>query len=194
ETPPQLRTADRWGLLGLLAMIRETGAGELWEGTDLSAMGLDMRFGGSLYSTFITPFVDQGAAHAVEPDFHLPACYERIHAPLPGPSKASAFSDETLFFMFYAHSRDALQEVAAQELWNRNWRFHKDMRIWISKESGMAPSAKVPGGEHALYTIWNAERWREEHTEMSVLYVDLEEKSVPAFVTGPKLSSAAQLQ
>jgi hypothetical protein len=37
------------------------------------------------------------------------------------------------------------------------------MRICISKESGM-PSAKVPGGEHALYTIWNAERWREEHT------------------------------
>ena len=27
------------------------------------------------------------------------------------------FSDETLFFMFYSTPRDALQEVAAQELW-----------------------------------------------------------------------------
>jgi CCR4-NOT transcription complex subunit 2 len=31
-------------------------------------------------------------------------------------TQASAFSDETLFFMFYASARDALQEVAAQEL------------------------------------------------------------------------------
>jgi CCR4-NOT transcription complex subunit 2 len=33
-----------------------------------------------------------------------------------GPQKAAAFSDETLFFMFYAHPRDVMQEVAATEL------------------------------------------------------------------------------
>lgn len=69
----------------------------------------------NLYSTFITPWADQSAAHTVEPDFHLPACYS-VHAPAPGPSKAASFSDETLFFMFYSSPRDALQEVAAQEL------------------------------------------------------------------------------
>jgi CCR4-NOT transcription complex subunit 2 len=52
----------------------------------------------------------------VEPDFHLPACYLSVQAPPPGPTKAAMFSDETLFFMFYASPRDALQEVAAQEL------------------------------------------------------------------------------
>ncbi|KAJ7243656.1 hypothetical protein C8J57DRAFT_1083571, partial [Mycena rebaudengoi] len=168
QTPAQqilMSAADRWGLLGLLAMIREAGDAGGFRGrrSDLGTMGLDMGFSGNLYSTLFTPWADQSAAHAVEPDFHLPACYASVHAPPPGPSKASAFSDETLFFMFYASARDALQEVAAQELWNRNWRYHKDLRIWITKESGTAPSAKVPGGEQGLYTIWDAENWGKEH-------------------------------
>lgn len=70
----------------------------------------------NLYSTFITPWADQSAARTVEPDFHLPACYLSVQAPPPGPAKAAMFSDETLFFMFYSSPRDALQEVAAQEL------------------------------------------------------------------------------
>jgi CCR4-NOT transcription complex subunit 2 len=69
----------------------------------------------NLYSTFITPWADQSAAHTVEPDYHIPACYN-VPSAIPGPSKAQAFSDETLFFMFYSSPRDALQEVAAQEL------------------------------------------------------------------------------
>jgi CCR4-NOT transcription complex subunit 2 len=53
----------------------------------------------------------------VEPDFHLPEYYNiRPEPPPPGPGKAVAFSDETLFFMFYSSPRDRLQEVAAQEL------------------------------------------------------------------------------
>jgi NOT2 / NOT3 / NOT5 family len=51
----------------------------------------------------------------VEPDFHLSEYYN-IQPPPIGPEKAVAFSDETLFFMFYSSPRDALQEVAAQEL------------------------------------------------------------------------------
>ena len=70
----------------------------------------------SLYSTFITPWADSSAAHTVEPDFHLPACYN-VQPPPPGPNKAAAFSDETLFFMFYSSPRDTLQEIAAQELY-----------------------------------------------------------------------------
>ena len=69
-----------------------------------------------MYSAFITPWADSSAAHSVEPDFHLPACYN-VAPPPPGPTKAAAFSDETLFFMFYSSPRDALQEIAAQELY-----------------------------------------------------------------------------
>jgi len=182
--------ADRWGLLGLLAMIKNAGndmdQGLTSVGTDLATMGLDMGYSGNLYSTFITPWADQSAAHTVEPDFHLPGCYN-VQPPPPGPNKAAAFGDETLFFMFYSSPRDALQEVAAQELWNRNWRYHKELRLWITKEAGTPPSQKVPGGEQGTYTFWDPDSWRKDRKDMTVHYADLEEKSVPVFVQGPGL-------
>ena len=78
--------------------------------------------------------------------------------------------------------------------WNRNWRYHKELRIWITKESGSAPSTKIPGGEAGTYTWWDPESWTKERKEMTVRYADLEEKNVAAFVMGPGLvlNQAAQ--
>ncbi|KAJ3807683.1 hypothetical protein EV368DRAFT_75674 [Lentinula lateritia] len=198
QTPAQqilMSAADRWGLLGLLAMIKNAGSDSDQAlssvGTDLGTMGLDMGYAGSLYSTFITPWADQSAAHTVEPDFHLPACYS-VQPPPPGPGKVTAFSDETLFFMFYSSPRDALQEVAAQELYNRNWRFHKELRLWITKDNGSNPSTKVPGGESGQYTYWDPENWTKERKDMTVIYAELEEKNVPAFMPGTALIPAPQ--
>lgn len=137
QTPAQqilISPADRWGLLGLLALIKSSDpdVNLLSYGQDLGTMGMDMNaqryeatailtrkahsfITSHISSSFITPWSDSSAAHTVEPDFHLPPCYNVQPAP-PGPSKAAAFSDETLFFMFYSSPRDALQEVAAQEL------------------------------------------------------------------------------
>lgn len=195
QTPAQqvlMSPADRWGLLGLLAMIKsaDLDTSLLSVGTDLGTMGLDMQAPG-LYSTFITPWADSSAAHTVEPDFHLPACYN-VAPPPPGPGKAAAFSDETLFFMFYSSPRDALQEIAAQELWNRNWRYHKEMRLWITKETGTPSSAKIPGGEQGTYSYWDPENWEKSRKEMTVLYSDLEEKSTPVFAPGQTLQIAQQ--
>ncbi|KAL0064315.1 transcriptional regulator [Marasmius tenuissimus] len=200
QTPAQqilMSAADRWGLLGLLAMIKNAGTevdgGLSSIGQDLGTMGLDMGYAGSLYSTFITPWADQSAAHTVEPDYHIPGCYN-VQPPPPGPSKATAFSDETLFFMFYSSPRDALQEVAAQELWNRNWRFHKELRIWITKESNTPASQKIPMGETGQYTYWDPENWMKERKDMTVLYSDLEEKPSPVFLPGPGLVPAGSGQ
>jgi CCR4-NOT transcription complex subunit 2 len=204
QTPAQqilMSAADRWGLLGLLAMIKSAGSevdgGLSSVGTDLGTMGLDVGYSGNLYSTFITPWADQSAAHTVEPDFHLPACYN-VQTPAPGPGKAAAFSDETLFFMFYSSPRDALQEVAAQELFNRNWRYHKELRQWITKETGTPPSQKVQGGEQGTYTFWDPENWLKERKEMTVLYADLEEKNgnglVPPHTAQPQNQTLGQGQ
>ncbi|PCH40405.1 hypothetical protein WOLCODRAFT_24080 [Wolfiporia cocos MD-104 SS10] len=182
QTPAQqvlMSPADRWGLLGLLAMIKSADPDQnlLSVGTDLGTMGLDMQTQGDLYPAFITPWADSSAAHSVEPDFHLPQCYTVTTAP-PNASKAGAFSDETLFFMFYASPRDMLQEIAAQELFNRNWRFHKELRLWLTKETASTPSQKVPGGEHGTYAYWDPENWERNRKEMTVLYADLEEKGL----------------
>lgn len=70
-----------------------------------------------LSTSFVTPWSDNAAAAAlqIEPEFHLPSCYN-VHAPPAPQSKIASFSDETLFFIFYSAPRDVLQEVAAQEL------------------------------------------------------------------------------
>ncbi|KAK7689901.1 hypothetical protein QCA50_006540 [Cerrena zonata] len=197
QTPAQqvlMSPADKWGLLGLLAIIKSSDLDSnlLSIGTDLGTMGLDMQTSG-LYSTFITPWSDSSAAHTVEPDFHLPSCYQ-VTTPTPGPQKAQAFSDETLFYMFYASPRDALQEVAAFELYGRNWRFHKDLRLWITKESGTSPSQKVLGGERGTYSYWDPENWEKNRKEMTVVYSDLEEKSLPNNTTLPLNATAPQAQ
>lgn len=54
------------------------------------------------------------------------------------------------------------------------------MRFWLTKESGTAPSQKVPGGEQGTYTFWDPENWGKERKEMVVLYADLEEKTLTA--------------
>lgn len=157
-------------------------------GTDLGTMGLDMQNSGNLFSTFITPWSDSSAAHTVEPDFHLPACYN-VQPPAPGPLKVHNFSEETLFFMFYAHPRDALQEVAAQELWSRNWRYSKELRLWIANESGHAQHSKPIDngrGEQGHFTFWDPDNWEKGRKEFTVMYADLEDKSTRAF-TGQTL-------
>jgi CCR4-NOT transcription complex subunit 2 len=137
-TPAQqvlISAADRWGLLGLLQIIKgaDPDVNLLNVGADLSGMGLDMgmqgwvqslccrverniAFSSHLFPSFITPWADASAALTIEPDYHLPACYN-VQPPPPAQAKANAFSDETLFFMFYSAPRDVLQEMASQELW-----------------------------------------------------------------------------
>ncbi|KAL5482331.1 CDC36 [Sanghuangporus weigelae] len=200
QTPAQqilMSAADRWGLLGLLNAIKNADADQnlLSIGTDLGTMGLDMQHQGSLFSTFITPWSDSSAAHTVEPDFHVPPCYN-VNAPPPGPAKAQAFSEETLFYMFYAHPRDALQEVAAQELFQRNWRFNKELRLWLTKETGRPRNSKTidnGAGEQGMFTYWDPDMWEKSAKEFTVMYADLENKETPAFA-GPTLQPTAQGQ
>ena len=73
--------------------------------------------------------------------------------------------------------------------YNRNWRYHKDLRLWLTKESGTTPSQKVAGGEQGTYTFWDPENWGKERKTMTVLYADLEEKSQPVFAAGPTLQA-----
>ena len=74
--------------------------------------------------------------------------------------------------------------------WNRNWRYHKELRLWITKETGTPSSAKIPGGEQGTYSYWDPDNWEKARKEMTVLYSDLEEKSTPVFAPGQTLQLA----
>lgn len=66
---------DRFGLIGLLGVIRMTRPDltTLALGTDLTTLGLNLNSRENLYKTFASPWAD-GPTRG-EPDFTLPPCY-----------------------------------------------------------------------------------------------------------------------
>lgn len=135
EPPAQqvlLSPADRFGLLGLLAMIKSSDETSLLSmGTDLSRMGMNLNSREPLSTSFVTPWLADAVSQAstpalaqaqvqvqtmVEPEYHLPSCYN-VQPPPPAQSKITHLADETLFFIFYSAPRDVLQETSARELY-----------------------------------------------------------------------------
>jgi len=108
----------------------------------------------------VTPWTDsedQASSTAIEPEFTLPSCYI-VHPP-SASTKIGQFSDETLFFIFYTQPRDVIQEAAASELYKHNWRFHKELKLWLTKESGSEPSQKTSTYERGTYVFFDPQTW-----------------------------------
>ena len=99
-------------------------------GTDLTTMGLDLNSPDCLFTTFASPWADAPAAQSRP--FNLPACYMQSPPSLK-TSHLNKFQLETLFHIFYSMPTDILQAYAAQELYNREWRYHRDMRLWFTE-------------------------------------------------------------
>jgi len=134
---------DRFGLLGLLSVIRMTDPdlNTLALGTDLTTLGLNLNSPeyalpssplllaiglwsslcpflpscSCLYESFSSPFANGPSRK--EPEFYLPTCYYMQPPIQPAESKVHLFSDETLIYAFYALPRDLLQATAAVELY-----------------------------------------------------------------------------
>lgn len=124
----------KFGLLGLLDVIRMTNAdlNTLALGSDLTTLGLNLNSAECLYSTFASPWAE--APTMREPQFSLPMCYYMQPPPLK-TSHLSKFQLETLFYIFYAMPKDVLQAYSAQELYNRDWQYHQDLKLWFKRGS-----------------------------------------------------------
>ncbi|GAA6014303.1 hypothetical protein JCM10207_005414 [Rhodosporidiobolus poonsookiae] len=179
QTPAQqvlFSPADRFGLLGLLHTIKtsDPDLSMLSLGNDLTNLGLDLGATENLYSTFVTPWSDSKAAAAlnIEPEFHLPSCYN-VQPPAAN-TKIGNFSDETLFFIFYSQPRDAMQEMAAHELYKHNWRYHKELRLWLTKEAGTEPVQKTATFERGSYIFFDPVLWERVRKEFVLFFDALE--------------------
>lgn len=113
-------------------------------GLDTRATGLRLDLNDQALSrSFISPWIDRkrnDGKTAANEDLHgfglesvLPSCYN-VQASPPVTSKIANFTDETLFYMFYAMPGDKMQDLAARELTSRNWRYHKELKVWIMLE------------------------------------------------------------
>lgn len=173
----QLVSHERFGLLGLLNVIRmsEHDQISLALGTDLTSLGLNLNSADVLYPTFASPWADT-PMRPKDPQFQLPAYYA-IKAPLPAmSSRFQQLSDETLFYAFYSMSGDAMQQAAASILYEHNWRYHKEHKIWITRAPGMEPSQKTAAFERGTYIYFDIITWKKVTKELTLQYDHLEER------------------
>jgi len=71
---------------------------------------------------------------------------------------------------------DVLQLAAAAELYNRDWRYHKEERVWITRVPGMEPVMKTNTFERGTYYFFDAQNWRRVAKEFRLEYDKLEER------------------
>ncbi|MCJ1421366.1 hypothetical protein MMC32_007729 [Xylographa parallela] len=176
KTPlSQMNDLDRFGLAGLLETIRSDNpdVSGLAIGQDLTSLGLDLNSQEPLHPTFGGPFA-QFPTRPLQPDFTLPTCYTVLNVHKLD-EKISSFSDETLFYMFYTMPRDVMQEVAAIELTGRNWRYHKELKVWLTKDPQFGdPQPISHEAERGRYVVFNEKMWQRESRDMVLRWADLD--------------------
>ncbi|KAL4917272.1 hypothetical protein BDW62DRAFT_86850 [Aspergillus aurantiobrunneus] len=178
----EMSELDKFGLAGLLRMIHSDSAdvSSLAVGQDLMTLGLDLNQPEPLHSTFVSPFVASVPGVPLEQDFALPGCYSVANVQ-PLQSRIPSFSDETLFYIFYSMPRDAMQEVAAEELMGRKWRYHKIERCWLTRDEAYPGPVDVERGvsERGVYLLWDPATWKKVRREFILRYEDLDNRMDP---------------
>ncbi|CAI7676864.1 unnamed protein product [Penicillium pancosmium] len=184
EQPPlaQMSELDRFGLAGLLRMIHSESpdVASLAVGQDLMTLGLDLNQPEPLHTSFASPFVSSMSAVPLEQDFSLPSCYNVANIQ-PLQSRIPGFSDETLFYIFYSMPRDIVQELVAEELMGRKWRYHKLERCWLTRDETYPGPMDVERGvsERGVYLLWDPASWKKIRREFILRYEDLDNRLDP---------------
>lgn len=63
---------------------------------------------------------------------------------------------ETLLYIFYGMPQDVYQAFAAQELYQRNWRYHPATQQWFTRASALdLDESKAVGG----LACWHVPSW-----------------------------------
>lgn len=143
---PSHEKPDRYGMLGLLSVIRmvDENLNTLALGTDLTHLGLNLNASDNLYETFTSPWADTRASRA--PEYTLPRCYY-ISPPALKTVFFQKFCDMTLFYIFYhfltrpsdaphQELRGSLVKYAYQELVSRGWQYQQDGNLWLKRAEG----------------------------------------------------------
>ncbi|XP_023333121.1 CCR4-NOT transcription complex subunit 2 [Eurytemora carolleeae] len=185
---PSTMVVDQFGMIGLLTFIRaaETDPNlvSLALGTDLTTLGLNLNSEVTLFPTFGGPWADT-PCRPQDIDFHVPHEYltnTTIRDKL-APVKLNRYKDDILFFMFYTNVGDVLQMAAAAELHNRDWRYHKEERLWITRAPGMVPLEKTQTYERGTYYFFDVSTWRKVPKEFHLDYDKLEDR--PSLASAP---------
>ncbi|KAG2174328.1 hypothetical protein INT43_004351 [Umbelopsis isabellina] len=148
-----------YGLHGLLAITSNYATDDLLMmtlGHDPANLGLDLDSPDLLSERLCSPWDEQE-----HPDVlvaRMPADYRAITSPSPNllSGQLGNLSNETLFYMFYSLPGDMIQNVAAMELYQRNWRYHIDLGSWITMQDGSSPPSSIATYITCIYFDYEA--------------------------------------
>ncbi|GKT85415.1 NOT2/NOT3/NOT5 family protein [Colletotrichum tofieldiae] len=164
---------DKFGMKGLRVLMNNYPSyGALMQGMDPNEFSLNVN-SSDLISTQIYSLFDDTPPRPAIPNVRLPECYKVTNVQ-PIDTKIPSFNEETLFWIFYSCTQDIKQHLAAVELHNRNWRWHKKLHIWLTKDELMMPTSLGPHHERGYYIVWDTTNWRKERRELTLHYGDLE--------------------
>ncbi|GLJ31436.1 hypothetical protein SUGI_0630860 [Cryptomeria japonica] len=111
-----------------------------------------------------------------QPQYKLPSCYLR-QVPKLHPSYIADLNQDTLFFIFYSTPNDEAQLLAANELHNRDWLYHKQLRVWLKHNGSEQPKIKTNTYEKGSYVYFDPHKWSYiEKEELTVFYDKLEKR------------------
>lgn len=165
---------NKYGMNGLMGVIRMENNDQTTVaiGNDLTTLGLDFNpTNEPLSRTFASPWVET-SKYKPEPEFKLPECYD-VPSAVPQQQKIQNFTDETLFYIFYTMPRDTMQEAASIELTNRNWRFHKELKLWLTKDPFREPVPQTQQSEKGQYIFFDPASWSKVKKEYVLYYPDI---------------------
>lgn len=176
---PETMIPNQFGIVGLLTFIRAAESDpslvSLALGQDLTALGLNLNSPDNLYLTFAGPWADT-PCRPQDMDYHVPPEYlinGSIREKL-APLRLSRYKEDLLFYLFYCFVGDVLQIAAAAELYNREWRYHMEEKVWISQAPGMPMVEKTSTYERGTYYFFDAHNWRKVAKEFHLDYSKLE--------------------
>jgi hypothetical protein len=133
----------------------------------------------NLYHSFLSPFADV-PCRLQDVDFLASPTEYLVNAQIKdklAPIDTSRYSDDTLFYLFYMCGGDLIQLQAAAALYDRDWRYHIEKKVWLTKVPGVEPLQKMNNFEKGYYTIFDASQWRKIQAEMTIEYCKLAEKT-----------------
>ncbi|XP_064554182.1 regulator of gene activity isoform X1 [Drosophila montana] len=162
---PASMVNNQFGMVGLLTFIRaaETDPNlvTLSLGTDLTGLGLNLNSQESLHPTFAGPFVEQpcraqDVEYSVPPEYLINfAIRDKLTAPV-----LKKLQEDLLFFLFYTNIGDIMQLMAAAELHSREWRYHVEEKIWITRIPGINQYEKNGTKERGTFYYFDAQSWK----------------------------------
>ena len=76
--------------------------------------------------------------------------------------------------------QDKMQEQAAQELFSRNWNYHKELKIWLIRDLTTNLISQSPTQERGMFIFFDVLSWEKVKKEFTVMYEHLEGRSKKA--------------